>query len=62
MSQNIASHQWKNRVLLVLTDDTNATSFQNQIKELRAHTIGLADRKLIVYKIKEQTYTVGLIN
>lgn len=60
MSQNIASHQWENRVLLVLTDDTDTTTFQNQIKEFQAHENGLTDRKLIVYQIKKHSYTVGL--
>ncbi|SFD10881.1 DUF4174 domain-containing protein [Algibacter pectinivorans] len=60
MSQIIASHQWENRVLLVLSDGADTSAFQNQIKELQAHENGLTDRKLIVYQIKKQNYTKGL--
>lgn len=62
VSQNIVSHQWENRTLLILTDDTESTTFQNQIKELQIHENGLTNRKLIVYQIKEHTYTKGLKN
>lgn len=62
MSQNIASHQWENRVLLVLTDGANTSTFQNQIKELQAHENGLTNRKLIVYQIKKHSYTKGLLD
>ncbi|MDG1728844.1 MAG: DUF4174 domain-containing protein [Algibacter sp.] len=60
MSQNIASHQWKNRVLLIITDDSDSITFQNQIKTLQTHENGLTDRKLIVYQIKKHSYTTGL--
>ena len=60
MSQNIASYQWENRVLLILTEDIHATTFQNQIKELQTHKTGLIERKLIIYQIKKHTYTLGL--
>ena len=35
MSQNITSHQWESRVLLVLTDNADTSTFLNQIKELQ---------------------------
>ncbi|MGB5418967.1 DUF4174 domain-containing protein [Algibacter sp.] len=60
MSQNIASHQWENRILLILTDNSDTTTFQNQLKEFQTHENGLTDRKLIVYQIKEYIYTKGL--
>ncbi|MEP3838754.1 MAG: DUF4174 domain-containing protein [Algibacter sp.] len=60
MSQNIASHQWENRVLLVLTDATDTITFQNQIKELQTQENELTDRKLIVYQITKHTYHIGL--
>ena len=62
MSQNIIAHQWENRVLLVLTDNADTSTFLNQIKELQENENGLKDRKLIVYQIKEDTFSIGLKN
>lgn len=60
-SQNIKSHRWENRLLLILTDKTNSSIYKNQIKELKGHTKGLKERKLIVYQIKKDSYKTGLI-
>lgn len=62
MSQNITSHQWESRVLLVLTDNADTSTFLNQIKELQENENGLKDRKLIVYQIKEDAFSIGLKN
>jgi len=60
MSQNIASHQWEHRVLLILTDNKDDVTIQNQIKELQTQKSGLAGRKLIIYQVKKQQYKNGL--
>lgn len=62
MSQNITSHQWENRVLLILTNSIENSVFQNQIKELKTHKNGLTDRKLIVYQTTKAAYKKGLNN
>lgn len=59
-AQNIESHKWKSRVLLVLTDDLSSTVFKNQIEELQAHENGLKDRKLMIYQIKKDGFKSGL--
>lgn len=59
-AQSIASHKWRNRILLVLTDDINNTIYKNQIKELQAHETGLKERKLIVYQISKDKFKTGL--
>ena len=59
-AQNMESHTWKNRVLLLLTQDINNTDYKNQIKELQACNNGLLDRKLIVYQITKTGYKIGL--
>ena len=59
-AQNMESHTWKNRVLLLLTQDINNTDYKNQIKELQACNNGLLDRKLIVYQITKTGYMIGL--
>ncbi len=59
-AQNMESHTWKNRVLLLLTEDINNADYKNQIKELQACKNGLVDRKLIVYQITKTGYKIGL--
>lgn len=45
-SQNIEAHTWKNRVLLVFTDDLNNPLYQNQIIELQGHENELKSSKI----------------
>lgn len=59
-AQNIGSYKWKNRLLLVLTDDTDNAIYKKQIKEFRINKNGLEERKLIVYNIKKDNYKIGL--
>ena len=59
-SQNIEAHTWKNRVLLVFTDDLNNPLYKNQIIELQGHENELKARKLIVYQIQKSAYKLGL--
>jgi len=50
-SQNLSSHQWEHRLILILTDDTSSTVYQNQIEELYSDKKGLNDRKLVIYTV-----------
>jgi hypothetical protein len=59
-SQNIASYKWKNRLLLVLTENTNNTIYKAQIKELENNEKEFEERKLIIYKINKDLYNIGL--
>jgi hypothetical protein len=59
-SQHIASYKWKNRILLVLTDDINSAIYKKQIKELQVQENGLKERKLIVYQISKDEFKLGL--
>ena len=60
-TQNIKSHQWENRLLLVITDDVNNEIYKNQITELKSNDKGLKERRLLVYQIKEDSYKTGLL-
>ena len=60
ISQDVASHLWEHRVLLVLTDHSNPITFQNQIKELQTNEKGLTDIKLIIYQIRKHSFKIGL--
>lgn len=61
-AQDLSQHQWKNRLLLVITDDTNTTVFQNQIKALELQKTELEDRKLIIYQITPTHFKSGISN
>lgn len=50
-SQDLSSHQWNDRLVLILTDDTNNNTYQNQIDELYSDKQGLEDRKLVIYTV-----------
>jgi hypothetical protein len=50
-AQNFESHQWKNRLLLVLSKDGNSEIFRKQLEALNSDKSGLAERKLLIYKI-----------
>ncbi|QNM85694.1 DUF4174 domain-containing protein [Polaribacter pectinis] len=54
--QNIKIHQWKNRVLLVYTDNVNSSEFKNQTLIIQEHKKELLDRKLLVYRFTKDVY------
>lgn len=49
-AQNLSSHQWKDRVLVIYSTDSSNTTFLNQIKELKKEEKGLHDRKIVIYQ------------
>ena len=59
-AQELSSHQWKDRLVLILIDDTNNQTYQNQILAFQENMEGLNERKLIVYHIKPTQYKLGL--
>lgn len=61
-AQNLTSHKWENRILILLTDNTNTIIYKNQISDLERCTKGLEERKLIIYQVKKDSYKIGLQN
>jgi hypothetical protein len=59
-SQDLSRHQWKHRLLLVMTTDTLAPDYQKQMESLRSDPEGLEERKLIIYKLKPSGYQEGI--
>ena len=59
-AQDPSSFQWKNRLLLILVNDLSEEVYIKQLAELNAHKKGLEERKLLVYLIQPNRYTVGL--
>jgi len=58
--QDLSKHLWKNRLLLVLSDDTLAPDFLKQMESLRSDPDGLEERKLVVYKVTASEYQEGI--
>ncbi len=55
-SQDIHSHIWKNRVLLLVTDSFDTPQFIKQRAALINDKHDLQERKLVVYEITEKEY------
>ena len=61
-AQNLSSHQWKDRILVVMTEDTLNNTFQQQLLELEKNIHGLKERKLFVYLIQPTEFKKGLLS
>lgn len=59
-TQDLSSHRWENRLLLILVDDTDHPVYQDQISELNRDIAGVEDRRLIIYTIKQNEFATGL--
>ena len=53
-AQNLSQHLWKNRVILILSEDNAA--FQRQMLAFKANEKGMNERSLIVYHLKSDEY------
>lgn len=51
ISQDLTEHQWKDRLILILTPDTTKSLYKKQLKELYSDPEGLEDRRLVIYKV-----------
>jgi hypothetical protein len=60
VSQNLNEYQWKNRLLLLISQDTVSSEFKQQMNILRSNINDLEERKLVVLTILPHEYTVGL--
>lgn len=58
LSQDLKKHQWKNRLLLVFSDDRNSDIFKEQINILSKDKEGLLERKLIIYQFSKDKFTI----
>ncbi len=59
-AQDLSKHKWENRLILILTDDENNSTFQSQLEEFSKDLNGLKERKLIIYQIFPGEYKTGL--
>lgn len=54
--QKLSTHQWKNRLVLVLTNDATDMNYQNQLKIFQAEAEAIKERKLLIYHITPTRY------
>ena len=59
-AQDLSKHKWENRLILLLTDDENNSTFKSQVAEFRKDLTGLNERKLIIYQVMPGEYKTGL--
>ena len=59
-AQDLSIHQWENRLVLVLTEDSSSFAFKKQLKEFRLQEEGMQERKILVYQIMPQQFLTGL--
>jgi hypothetical protein len=61
-AQDLAGHRWKNRVVLILTDQTDNKDYRKQVEELKNHLDGVNERKILVYHITPDSFKQGLMD
>ena len=60
--QNLKEHQWKNRLVLIITKDLTSDIFKRQNVTLASKTEELKQRKILVYKIIPKNYQLEYSN
>ena len=59
-AQDLSVHKWENRLLIVLTEDTEDILYMKQLEELSNCREGMENRKLIVYQSTPDKFQTGL--
>ena len=55
-AQDLTTHQWKNRLLLIIIEDSSSLELKQQLAVFAKHQAGMEERKLLVYQITPQHY------
>jgi hypothetical protein len=61
-AQDIESHKWENRLILILTDQADNENYLKQVEELKNHLDGVNERKILVYHITPESFKQGLMD
>lgn len=59
-AQDLSVHKWENRLLILLTEDTEEMTYKKQLEELRNCRKGIKDRKLFVYQSTKNKFRMGV--
>lgn len=57
-AQELEKHQWKNRIVLILSNDKESELVKSQLKEFDGKSAGLKERKLIIYQVLPNSYRI----
>ncbi|WP_186757971.1 DUF4174 domain-containing protein [Echinicola salinicaeni] len=60
MAQSLSKHQWKDRLLIIKTNDLADSLYTKQIAALKKNLDELEERKLVVYKVHKGKYQTDL--
>ncbi len=61
-AQDISKHEWKNRLLLIISNQDSKNTYQKQVDILKENIEGLEERKMIIYSILPDKYKKGLFS
>jgi hypothetical protein len=59
-AQDLSHHQWKDRLVLILTADPNSEGVQEQLARFREKEEGMNERKLVLYQMTPAQFRIGL--
>ena len=59
-AQDLSKYRWENRLILLLTEDENNSTFQSQLAVFRKDLTGLNERRLIIYQVMPGEFKTGL--
>jgi len=59
-AQELSSHQWKDRLVIILTTENSKSLHQEQIKIFQDNLDGLEERKLVIYSVMPDQYKKGI--
>ncbi|MEL4456844.1 DUF4174 domain-containing protein [Lutimonas vermicola] len=62
MGQQISDYQWKNRLVVLLTDSQDSQMYQLQLKDLKTDLQGLKERKILVITLTPNYQITGIDN
>ncbi|WP_200979681.1 DUF4174 domain-containing protein [Echinicola sp. 20G] len=59
-AQELSEHQWKERLLIIMTHDLTDSTYEKQIDTLQKNLGELTERKLVVYQFNKDKFKTGL--
>ncbi len=57
-SQDLKKHQWENRVILIVSQNEDSKTYNQQIAQLSRFPKELKERKILVYEILPERYRI----
>ena len=58
--QDLSTHRWENRLLIILSTSKNNPKYKQQILEFEGSATKMKERKLLVYQVTPKAYRKGL--